>query len=54
MVLKDLSISSTSGDVERDLLAEVVPVLGLVVVEEASLLLDVPLELSKEGDEELS
>ena len=30
------------------LLAEVVPVLGLVIVDDASLLLDVPLELSEE------
>ena len=38
-----------SGDVDAELLVEVVPVLlGLVVVDEASLLLDVPLELSEE------
>ena len=37
-----------SGDVDVELLAEVVPVLGLVVVDDASLLLDVPLELSEE------
>ena len=46
----DLSSSSISGEVDAELLDEVVPVLGLVVVDEASLLLDVPLELS---DEEL-
>ena len=44
---KDLSISRISGDVDVELLDEVVPVLGLVEVEEASLL-DVPLELSEE------
>ena len=44
----DLSSSSISGDVDAELLVEVVPVLGLVVVDEASLLLDVPLELSEE------
>ena len=44
----DLSSSSISGDVEAELLVEVVPVLGLVVVDDASLLLDVPLELSEE------
>ena len=44
----DLSSSSISGDVDAELLVEVVPVLGLVIVDEASLLLDVPLELSEE------
>ena len=44
----DLSISSISGDVDVELLAEVVPVLGLVIVNEASLLLDVPLVLLEE------
>ena len=48
MVPKDHSISRISGDVDAELLVEVVPVLRLVVVEEASLLLDVPLELSEE------
>ena len=48
MLPMDLSISSISGDVDAELLAEVVPVLGLVVVDEASLLLDVPLVLSEE------
>ena len=48
MVPKDLSILSISGDVEAELLVEVVPVLGLVIVDEASLLLDVPLELLEE------
>ena len=38
----DLSISDISGEVDVELLAEVVPVLGLVVVDDASLLL--PLE----------
>ena len=49
----DLSSSSISGDVDAELLVEVVPVLGLVVVDEASLLLDVPLELSEELELEL-
>ena len=40
---RDLSTSLISGDVD----AELVPVLGLVEIEEASLL-DVPLELSEE------
>ena len=44
----DLPSSSISGDVDAELLAEVVPVLGLVIVDDASLLLDVPLELSEE------
>ena len=45
----DLSSSSISGDVDAELLVEVVPVLlGLVIVDEASLLLDVPLVLSEE------
>ena len=50
MVLMDLSSSSISGEVEVELLAEVVPVLlGLVVVDEASLLLPLcQLELSEE------
>ena len=48
MLPMDLSISSISGDVEAELLAEVVPVLGLVIVDEASLLL--PLVLSEELD----
>ena len=48
MLPMDLSISCISGDVNAELLAEVVPVLGLVVVDEASLLLDVPLVLSEE------
>ena len=48
MVLMDLSSSSISGEVEVELLAEVVPVLGLVVVDEASLLLPLELELSEE------
>ena len=48
ILLIDLSSSSISGEVDAELLAEVVPVLGLVVVDEASLLLDVPLELSEE------
>ena len=48
MLPMDLSISSISGEVDVELLAEVVPVLGLVVVDDASLLLDVPLELSEE------
>ena len=48
MLPMDLSILSISGDVDAELLAEVVPVLGLVVVDEASLLLDVPLVLSEE------
>ena len=39
---------SISGDVEVELLAEVVPVLGLIVVDDASLLL--PLVLSEELD----
>ena len=47
MLPMDLSISSISGDVDAELLAEVVPVLGLVVVDNASLLL--PLELSEES-----
>ena len=51
MVPKDFSISSISGDVEVELLTEVVPVLGLVIVDDASLLLPVPLE---ELSEELS
>ena len=42
---RDLSTSRISGDVDTELL--VLPVLGLVEVEEASLL-DVPLELSEE------
>ena len=41
MLPMDLSISSISGDVDAELLVEVVPVLGLIV-------LDVPLELSEE------
>ena len=48
MLLMDLSISSISGDVDVELLAEVVPVLGLVIVDDASLLL--PLVLSEELD----
>ena len=49
MLPMDLSSSSISGDVDAELLVEVVPVLlGLVVVDDASLLLDVPLELSEE------
>ena len=48
MLPMDLSISSISGDVEAELLAEVVPVLGLVIVDDASLLL--PLVLSEELD----
>ena len=44
----DLSSSSISGDVDAELLVEVVPVLGLVIVDDASLLLDVPLELLEE------
>ena len=48
MLPMDLSISSISGDVDVELLAEVVPVLGLVVVDDASLLL--PLVLSEELD----
>ena len=47
MMPMDLSISSISGDVDAEQLVEVVPVLGLVVVDDASLL-DVPLELSEE------
>ena len=47
MLPMDLSISSISGDVDAELLVEVVPVLGLVIVDDASLL-DVPLELSEE------
>ena len=39
MLPMDLSISSISGHVDVELLAEVVPVLGLVIVDEASLLL---------------
>ena len=50
MVPMDLSILSISGDVEVELLAEVVPVLGLVVVDDASLLLPLELELSEELD----
>ena len=46
MLPMDLSIAAISGDVDAELLAEVVPVLGLVVVDDASLLL--PLELSEE------
>ena len=42
-----LSTSRISGDVDAELLDDVVPVLGLVEVGEASLL-DVPLELSEE------
>ena len=53
ILLIDLSSSSISGEVDAELLAEVVPVLGLVVVDEASLLLDVPLELSEELELEL-
>ena len=49
MLPMDLSSLSISGDVDAELLEEVVPVLlGLVVVDDASLLLDVPLELSEE------
>ena len=48
MLPMDLSSSSIPGDVDAELLAEVVPVLGLVVVDDASLLLGVPLELSEE------
>ena len=48
IVPNDFSISSISGEVEAELLVGVVPVLGLIVVDEASLLLDVPLELSEE------
>ena len=48
ILLMDLSSSSISGDVDAELLVEVVPVLGLVVVDDASLLLDRPLELSEE------
>ena len=48
MVVMDLSSLSISGDVEVELLAEVVPVLGLVVVDDASLLLPLELELSEE------
>ena len=44
---RDLSTSRISGDVDAELLDDVVPVLGLVEVEEASLL-DVPLELLEE------
>ena len=47
MLAMDLSISSISGDVDAELLIEMVPVLGLVIVDDASLL-DVPLELSEE------
>ena len=50
MLPMDLSISSISGDVDAELLTEVVPVLGLVIVDDASLLLDVPLVLSEELD----
>ena len=50
MLPMDLSISSISGDVDAELLVEVVPVLGLVGVDEASLLLDVPLVLSEEPE----
>ena len=48
MLPMDLSISSISGDVDAELLTGVVPVLGLVVVDDASLLL--PLVLSEELD----
>ena len=48
IVPMDLSSSSISGEVEVELLTEVVPVLGLVVVDEASLLLPLELELSEE------
>ena len=44
---RDLSTSRISGDVDAELLDDVVPVLGLMEVGEASLL-DVPLELSEE------
>ena len=44
---RDLSTSRISGDVDTELLDDVVPVLGLVEVEKASLL-DVPLELLEE------
>ena len=49
----DLSISDISGEVDVELLAEVVPVLGLVIVDDASLLLPLELELSEELDEPL-
>ena len=52
MLLMDLSSSSISGNVDVELLTDVVPVLlGLVVVDDASLLL--PLELSEELEEPL-
>ena len=45
IVPMDLSSSSISGEVDVELLAEVVPVLGLVIVDDASLLLPLELEL---------
>ena len=53
MVPMDLSSLSISGDVEVELLAEVVPVLGLVIVDDASLLLPHELEFSEELDDPL-
>ena len=54
MLPMDLSISSISGDVDAELLVEVVPVLGLVVVDDASLLLPLELDVALELSEELS
>ena len=48
IVPMDLLSLSISGEVDVELLAEVVPVLVLVVVDEASLLLPLELELSEE------
>ena len=48
MLLKEHLSSRISGDVDAELLVEVVPVSGLVEVDDASELLDVPLVLSEE------
>ena len=45
MLLKECSSSHISGEVDAELLVEVVPVSGLVVVDDASELLEWPLVL---------